>query len=151
MNQSQCKDASPPRRTGEPGAGSAPPRVPAPFLSEAQLQAATASFLDIALPTDAIAHHSANEGKRGWVAQRSLKASGAKKGWPDVEIIWQGRAYFIELKSEKGRVSPDQAKIHTRLWDAGAAVVICRTLEAVENALRSWAIPLRTSLMARVA
>ena len=118
------------------------------ILSEAQLQAWAADWLDLALPSDAIAHHSSNEGKRGWMAQKAFKQSGAKKGWPDFEIIYRGRAYFLELKSANGRITPDQALIHTRLWDSGAAVVICRSQDDVEKAVRNFGIPLRMTVAA---
>ncbi|HKW23535.1 MAG TPA: hypothetical protein VJO13_19290, partial [Ktedonobacterales bacterium] len=66
---------------------------------EKLLQHSVMQFLDTALPVGAIAHHSPGEGMRSLRAQRDLKRSGHQKGWPDVEIIYKGRAYFIELKA----------------------------------------------------
>ena len=118
------------------------------FLSEAQLHHAVSQFLDAALPQDAIWHHSPNEGKRGWKSQRSLKRNGTRAGWPDIEIIWQGQAYFIELKSEKGRLTVVQELLQERLWHAGAVVATCRSIRAVEHALRVWGVPLRGTTLA---
>lgn len=115
-------------------------------LSEAQLQAQIASYLSVALPSDAQFHHSPSEGKRGWRSQAALKASGFTTGWPDIEIIWQGRVYFLELKSEKGRVSPAQAKCHSGLIAAGAPVAVARSLDEAVSQIREWGIPLRASL-----
>lgn len=114
--------------------------------SEAQLQAQIASYLSVALPVDARFHHSPSEGKRGWRSQAALKSSGFSAGWPDLEIIWQGRVYFLELKSEKGRVSPAQAECHAGLIAAGASVAIIRSLEEAVSQLRAWGVPLRASL-----
>lgn len=111
-------------------------------MRETELQAAVALFLAYALPSDALSHHASNEGKRGWQAQRDFKRSGAQKGWPDIEIIWRGRAYFIELKAPKKYPTPEQRSVHARLRSAGAEAVTCRSLAEVEMCLRSWGIPL---------
>lgn len=114
--------------------------------SERELQAQLASFLALALPADARCHHSPNEGKRGWKSQADLKASGFSVGWPDLEIVWQGRVYFLELKSEKGRVSPAQTTCHAGLIAAGAPVAVVRSLEEAVAQLSAWGIPLRAKL-----
>ena len=114
--------------------------------SEASLQAQVAQFLRLALPSDAIFHHSPGEGKRGWRAQASLKASGFTPGWPDVEIVWSGRVYFLELKSVRGRLTPAQILCHERLRAAGAAVALVRSLGEVAKQLADWGLPLRATL-----
>jgi hypothetical protein len=66
-------------------------RVPEPAprqYPEAELQHAVMLFLAVALPPDAIAHHSPGEGKRTKAAQATLTRSGYRKGWPDIEIVW---------------------------------------------------------------
>jgi hypothetical protein len=112
-------------------------------MRERDLQAAVAMFLAHALPVDAVAHHSSNEGKRGWQAQRDFKSSGARAGWPDIEIMWQGRAYFIELKAPKKYPTPEQRAVHAQLKAAGCPVVTVRSLAEVEMTLRHWAIPVK--------
>src|SRR6188768_2443934 len=103
---------------------------------EDELQHAVMLFLAAALPPDAIAHHSPGEGKRTKSAQAALSRSGYCKGWPDIEIVWQGRVFFIELKAAKGVLSAAQRETHRRLVYSGATVVICRTVDGVERALR---------------
>jgi hypothetical protein len=70
---------------------------------------------------------------------------GVKAGVPDIEIVHRGRAYFIELKREKGgRTSDAQKFVHAELAAAGCeAPAICKTLEEVKAALDGWGIPLR--------
>ena len=58
---------------------------------------------------------------------------GAKKGFPDILIIWKGRAIFIELKTKKGRVSDAQKACHAQLILAGGLVTVCRSLKEVEE------------------
>jgi len=116
--------------------------------SEAALQHAVMQYLALALPPDAIAHHSPGEGMRSLRAQRDLKRSGHVKGWPDIEIIWRGRAYFIELKAPRGSLSAAQRETHRRLSYAGAEVMLCKSVEQVEAALREVCVPLRASVAA---
>lgn len=117
-------------------------------MRERDLQASVAMFLAHALPPDAVAHHSSNEGKRGWSAQRDYKRSGAVSGWPDFEIMWRGKAYFIELKAPKKYPTPAQRAVHARLREAQCGVVTARSLIEVEMALAVWGFPLRAKCAA---
>ena len=121
-------------------------RVPEPAprqYPEAELQAAVMKYLDLALPPDAIAHHSPGEGKRTKAAQATLRRSGYKAGWPDVLVIFRGKAFLIELKTPVGRVSMAQRAMHKRLVYAGAEVMVCRNLDEVYAALKEACVPLR--------
>lgn len=121
-------------------------QLAAPTQTEASLQAQVAQFLRIALPRNAMFHHSPGEGKRGWRAQASLKASGFVTGWPDVEIIWGGRVLFLELKSLRGRLTPAQVACHKSLQEAGSAVAVVRSVEEAAKQLAEWGVPLRARL-----
>lgn len=117
-------------------------------MRESELHTAICQYLALALPRSAVLHHSPNEGKRGWKAQRDLKTHGTKAGWPDLEIIYEGRAYFIELKSTKGDTTPVQKSMHTQLRDAGCPVMVCRSLAEVAITLQAWTIPSRGRIAA---
>jgi hypothetical protein len=126
-------------------------RVPDPAPrrhDEDDLLHAAMQYLRIALPHDAIAHHSPGEGKRTKAAQALLSRSGYCKGWPDIEIVWRGRIYFIELKAARGVLSASQRETHRRLIYCGAEVMLCRSVEGVEAALREACVPLRASVSA---
>ena len=102
-------------------------------MTEYQLHVQVASYLNLALPPQTIWHHSPNEGRHKPQYYAKQKRLGGKKGWPDIEIIHRGRPVFIELKTEKGRVSQAQKERHEELILAGACVTICRSLEEVKH------------------
>ncbi len=106
--------------------------------TETGLHRAIRDYLTLALPDAAVMHHSPNEGKRGWRAQQDLKDTGVMAGWPDIEIIYQGRVYFIELKVGRRKPSDNQIKCHERLARAGCVVGIARSIEDVERLLRPY-------------
>jgi len=110
---------------------------------EEALHRAVADYLRLALPEDAVWHHSPNESKGSVAWNVKRKALGMRAGWPDIEIMWQGRAYFIELKDFGKYLSPVQKKTHGALLKAGAPIATCRRIEEVEGTLRGWGIPLK--------
>lgn len=79
-----------------------------------------------------------------------LKASGAKAGIPDVLIIQAGtgKAHWIELKTDKGRVSPAQVNTGACLLVAGCPVAVCRSLDEVQAMLVHWGFTLRAQVAA---
>lgn len=56
-------------------------------------------------------------------------------GWPDVTGCYQGRLLALEVKSHTGKLRRAQAEVLNRLWEAGAIVVIARSLEDLQAAL----------------
>ena len=112
-------------------------------MTEAQLHKAVAQYLDLALPADAVWHHSPMGGKRPKGEAGKLKSMGARAGWPDITIIWQGRAYFIELKVGDRTLSVAQMDTIGQLRRAGAEVALSRSLAVVTNILTAWGIPLK--------
>jgi len=135
---------TPAPKPGRPG-GAKTARRPA-VGAEERLQADWAAFLAHALPPDAVHHHSPGEGRRGWRAQRALKSSGFTTGWPDSEIVWRGRVYFLELKAPGRRPTESQRACHTKLLGAGAEVAIGTTLDELYGHVVRWGIPLAMSL-----
>ena len=82
-----------------------------------------------------------NEGKRNHQQNAWRKAMGALPGVPDLIFIGpRGLAYFIELKSAKGRLSASQREFAERIGAIGLRYAVCRTLQGVEDTLREWGI-----------
>lgn len=73
-----------------------------------------------------------------------LKARGLKAGVPDVLVIREGgRAFWIELKTDKGRVSSAQVETGAALLRAGSPVAVCRSLDQVQDMLGHWGFALK--------
>jgi len=76
--------------------------------------------------------HAPLEGKRGFYSQHLLKITGAKAGFPDL-VIFEPRGKFcglaIEIKREKGRVSPHQQEWIEALASKGWFAKVCFGLE----------------------
>lgn len=139
---------STPRRIGFDLAMTRPAAYRCPLTdpsSEQQMHAELARYLRKALPPNAKMHHSPNEGSRGWIAQAELKQTCFSTGWPDVEIIWQGRAHFIELKFGRNEPTPEQKQCIGDLIQSGANVGVAKSVQAVIGLLVQWGIPLGIS------
>jgi len=110
---------------------------------EGPIHRAILNLLDLVLPGDAIYHHSPNElDMAGPEAARQIAKArklGTKAGWPDIEIIWQGRAFFLEIKADS-RQSDAQKDIQRDLARAGAPYVVVRSVTEAEAALKQWGI-----------
>lgn len=113
---------------------------------EEVLHRSVADFLRVALPPYVWWTHPPNGGGRSRAEAGILKAMGVRAGTPDILIVHQGRAFWIELKAPKGRVEASQERCHTDLMLAGADVDICRSLEEVERRLKLWNIPLNARI-----
>jgi len=100
-------------------------------LSELALTKATAQWLAYTMPRwVAWSHFPAGEVRTQRTGAK-LKSMGTKRGWPDFVIVHNGKAFFIELKTAKGRLSDNQKAAHADLMAAGADVSICRSIEDV--------------------
>lgn len=115
---------------------------------EQQLHQAVARYLDLALPADSW-WTTIPLGGGGRLRGAFLKSMGAKKGTPDILVIYRGRAQFIELKSDKGRLSVAQQDTVRQLNNAGCSPIgVCRSVEQVAIVLEVCGIPLRARIAA---
>lgn len=113
--------------------------------SEHQIQCAVARFLDLALDgiPNCIWWAVPNGGWRDRRTASKLKAEGVKPGVSDIMILWGGRLICIELKTAKGRQSPEQKQWADDATMAGAAYYVARSVEQVEEFLSTAGLPLR--------
>lgn len=50
-----------------------------------------------------------------------------KKGWPDLTFAWKGKPYAVELKSQIGKLSEEQAHCLARMKENGWEVMVLRS------------------------
>src|SRR5262245_63129641 len=84
--------------------------------------------------------HIPNGGWRSPIEAKIFKALSVVAGAPDLLIVFEGRAYFLELKSEAGRVSPAQHECHQALRAAGATVAVASNIDQALELLEKWGI-----------
>jgi hypothetical protein len=89
---------------------------------------------------DAFCFHVPLGGYRKPIEAAILKSIGTIAGVPDLVCILYGRAYCLEIKTERGRVSEVQRVVHERLRRAGAEVVVAFDLNEVLAQLTAWGI-----------
>lgn len=73
-----------------------------------------------------------NEGKTSWVTGVKMKQAGMKSGVPDlfIPVAMQGHnGLFIEMKSNKGRLSTKQKEFQERLRGRNYAVHTCYSFD----------------------
>ena len=131
-------------------------------MTERQLQRAVAQYFAAVLdPAKVLYLHCPNEGKRGKFARADFKLGGGLPGVADWLLCWSApwraeykalqadypnankRAAWIELKSAGGKLSGAQGAFAERVRSLGHYCIVCRDLEAVEDALRVWGCPMR--------
>jgi hypothetical protein len=70
-----------------------------------------------------------------------LKAEGAMPGIPDLMICMPSMKYhalFIEMKTEKGKLSENQKIVHAMLINEGYAVKVCRSFEEFTITIKKY-------------
>lgn len=77
-----------------------------------------------------------NEGKRSVQAGRAMRATGMRRGLPDLLVAKEGRVCMLEVKAERGRVSEAQADAHADLERHGVFVAVVRSQDEAVAALR---------------
>ena len=114
---------------------------------EYNLHRAVATYLTIALkpPTwwTSIDHGLHLDPKSAARQINRLHAVGVKFGVPDVLVVHEGRCHWIELKSDRGRLSEAQKATTPALVAAGCEFIVARNVDQVRDALKAWGIPTR--------
>lgn len=80
--------------------------------------------------------------RRGWICWKFT--SPGKNGVPD-RIVIRPRGYaapafvdFVEVKSPTGRLRPSQRKLHMKMREVGAQVVVVHNFREVDEAVKRW-------------
>ena len=107
-------------------------------VSEQGLQRTLADHLRARAVPGIYWFHPANGGGRSAIEGAILKACGVRAGTPDLILIKDGRTYGLELKADKGRVSPAQAQAHEEMRKAGAEVAVATGIDEAIKQLEAW-------------
>jgi hypothetical protein len=126
------------------------PELPRRRHLEADLQRSIHQYLLWALPPDAVHFAVPNGLMRSKKAAARAQGEGVAAGVPDIAIVWRQQPHpiFIELKAPKGVMSEAQRGMARKLRYCGADVLLCRSVEGVECALRELGVPLRATVAA---
>jgi hypothetical protein len=81
-----------------------------------------------------------NGGVRSRVEAAIMRATGTVAGAPDTCWIKDGRAYFLEIKVEGGRLSLAQEQTLVALRDAGAMAAHVHGLDQALRVLEGWGL-----------
>lgn len=99
---------------------------------EAKIQIAIIKWLRTVMPKVMI-QHCKNEhykrGKAGIIAGSRNKAAGVMSGFPDLICLTYAGAFFLEVKTKTGRVSPVQTQVHDMLRERGFKVGVVRSVD----------------------
>ena len=122
---------------------------------EADLQRSVVTALKFALPKTAIIHHCANEvtepGPRGAKRQAILVGMGVHPGFADLMVLCDSRVLFLELKSLKGRLSPNQEAFRDAVLAQGFGWALVRSVDDALGALADNGFTSRAQLPVRRA
>lgn len=72
-----------------------------------------------------------------FIESRMDRKSTIAKSWPDYSIFWCGRSVLIEVKTEKGKVRPDQEELHKFIRKSGNTVAVARNVDQCIDAVKS--------------
>lgn len=107
---------------------------------EAAIQKAIVQHLKLRAAPGVFYFSIPNGGWRSPVEAAIMKSTGTRPGVPDLCLVHEGKAYFLELKSETGRVSEHQLKAIDDINEAGGFACVAYGLDAALQILTMWGL-----------
>ena len=105
---------------------------------EEQIQRAIVQHLHARPATGLVFTHPANGGYRTAVEAASFKGLGVRPGASDLLLWHNGKAFALELKGERGKVSPAQRQFLADMAKVGAHVDVAYGLDHALVVLEGW-------------
>ena len=109
---------------------------------EGPIQRAILEYLRLRYPHAAI-HASPNantmKGRNVMLMIAKQKSLGMRPGWPDIEMIHEGRFYAFEVKAEGNRQQDNQKDVERDLRAAGGFYAVVRSVDDVIETMADWA------------
>jgi VRR-NUC domain-containing protein len=113
--------------------------------SEAQLQRSVIAQLQWRARPGVWWTHIPLGGLRSKIEGAILRGLGTARGTPDLLIVADGKAHFLELKSAGGRATDAQRQCHEALRAAGAEVAVAHGIDEALAWLEVWNLLRRSS------
>jgi hypothetical protein len=99
----------------------------------------------VRLVPDCVAFAIPNGGHRHKKVAEELKEEGLTPGAPDIFLLHEGQAYFLEMKSLTGSLEPEQKIMLGLLTSAGAICAVCKGLDKAIKQLEAWGLLMMTT------
>lgn len=77
-------------------------------------------------------------GGGGRIRGGKLKRAGLVAGWPDIQLIYKGVYYGLEVKTPTGKLSSAQQTIHKKLKNMGCSVAVIRSIRDAKEIVLDW-------------
>lgn len=108
---------------------------------ELPIHVAILDALNAALPERATRPwHTPNEGDHHVKFRNRLRDMGLRAGVGDLSFVLDGIYHEIEVKSARGRQSPEQERRQAEIWRAGGRYAVCRSVADLRDTLTAWGI-----------
>jgi hypothetical protein len=107
---------------------------------ERALQVALVEHLQWRASPDLWWAHYPSGGRRSRIAGAILKGMGARAGVPDLLLVSRGRLFAMELKSDRGRLSPVQRETHAAMRKAGVVIGVAGNIDQALDLLGEWGL-----------
>ena len=115
------------------------------MTSEANIQAAIVEWVRAVAP-GVVVYAVPNGGLRSKSEAARMKWQGVLAGVPDLAVVSNGHAFFIEVKAAGGVLTASQKETIPLLRAAGAWVAVARSIEDARAAFAAWGIATRESV-----
>lgn len=113
-------------------------------MTEAEIQKAIVDYLNAVLPRQYRVYANPNAARRKANGRASNGVPGLRKGIPDLTIRGPGGvAYDLEVKSQKGSLTPEQDEWGSWIIGIGGKWACVRSIDETRAALAHWCIETR--------
>jgi hypothetical protein len=112
---------------------------------EDAIQASIVEYLETVIPK-VFVFAIPNAARRDRNGRAGNAVPGLRPGMPDLGFVWDGNAYFLECKTERGRLSQAQLACHTDMAGVYIPVAVITSIEDTRRVLHSWRIETREAV-----
>lgn len=112
-------------------------------MNEAAVQRDIVRYLRLVLAKEYRVCAIPNAARRTASGKAANAVAGLTPGIADLMIFGRGKCWFVEVKSQFGRLSKEQEIVQAWCAATGHPYCVCRSLDDMHVALAHWGIPTR--------